>query len=107
MRVPLWKLMSPKTCSCERAAQRIMHMRMDDAYVIAYIIRKIIWQTSYDGHFLTASTDEGFVVPEITLDDIVTLSKVMNEKPYRHSRKGNKEVSDKCKKLEINEGGEE
>lgn len=88
MKVDTWKIMSEDTCSCDRAAKRIVHMRIDDTFTLAFILRKLIWHSTYDPMTLELATDEPFVVPEVTYEDVITLSKLMNTKPYSSSNRG-------------------
>ena len=99
MKVPTWKIATEDTCSCERAAKRIIHMRMDDAFTLAFILRKLIWNSSYDPMTLELSTDKLFVIPELTYEDIATLTKLMNTKPNSRSNRGIRVVAGRIYKL--------
>lgn len=98
--------MTDDACSVERAAERIMHMRMDDAFVLAFILRKLVWQSYYDPTTLDLTTDGTFHIPELTYEDIATLSKVFNKKPFNRSYKGVGMVASNINKLMIENGAD-
>ena len=103
MKVDVWDIMTIEKCSIERATDRIIHMRENDAFALAYILRKIIRNASYDASNLTLSIDEPISIENIFYEDIATLSKVISLKPYQRSVKGINEVAEKIYDLEHDE----
>lgn len=95
MKVRIFDFMRENTCSVERAAVRVMHMRMDDAFALAFILRKLVYSSYYNPESLELSTDGAFVVPQVVYEDIATLSKVMMKKPCNRSEKGMVMIADK------------
>lgn len=90
-----------------------MHMRHNDAYSVAFIMRKIIYNGYYDPKTLTISFKEDFVINDITFDDIATISRFMSKKPFNHGFEGLCKLSAKVtdvmkwqKEEEEEEGGE-
>lgn len=105
MKVRVFDIMTRDVCSVERAMERIIHMREDDAFALAFILRKLIWSAYYDPITLELSTDKPIVVPQITYEDIATLSKVMSRKPSNRSNKGVEVIAGKIRDL-VNENEE-
>lgn len=106
MKVRVFDIMTRDVCSVERAMERIIHMRDNDAFALAFILRKLIWCSYYDPITLELSTDKPFVVPQITYEDIATLSKIMARKPSNRSDKGVEVIAGKIRDL-INESVED
>lgn len=100
MKVDVWDIMTIEKCSIERATDRIIHMRENDAFALAYILRKIIRNASFDAENLTLSIDEPISIENIFYEDIATLSKVISIKPYQRSFKGINAIADKIYDLE-------
>lgn len=104
MKISVRKIMTGDACSVERAAERIMHMRMDDAFALAFILRKLVWQSYYDPTTLDLTTDGTFHVPEITYEDIATLSKVFSKKPCNRTYEGVGIIANNINKLMEGDG---
>lgn len=88
MKVLIWDIMNDYSLDIQRATDRIKRMRYNDASSVAFIIRKIIYNGYYDPATLSISFREDFVIPEITYDDIATISRFMSRKPFNHGYEG-------------------
>lgn len=88
MKVPIWDIMNDYSLDIQRATDRIKRMHYNDASSVAFIMRKIIYNGYYDPTTLSISFREDFVIPEITYDDIATISRFMSKKPYNHGCEG-------------------
>lgn len=88
MKVPIWDIMNDYSLDIQRATDRIKRMRNNDASAVAFIIRKIIYNGYYDPETLSISFRNDFVIPEITYDDMATISRFMSRKPYNHGCEG-------------------
>lgn len=100
MKVDVWDIMTIEKCSIDRATKRIIHMRENDAFTLAFILRKIIRNASYDARTQTIYFDKPFAIEYIDYEDIATLSKVISIKPYQRSFKGINDVANKIYDLE-------
>lgn len=99
MKVKIWDIVNDGSCGIDTATDRVMRMRRNDAATIAFIIRKIIFNGNYDPLNLTISFDENFVIPEITYDDMVTISRFMSKKPYNHGFEGIAKITTKMEDI--------
>lgn len=99
MKVHLMDIYSSDTCNLNRAAERIVHMRYDDAWCLAYTLRNLIMNSEYNEINLELSTDEPLIVNELTYEDIATLSKLIMRKPYHRSFKGLAQVARRINQL--------
>lgn len=95
MKVKIWDIVHDGGCSIDRAIDRVMRMRSNDASTVAFIMRKIIYNGYYDPVNLTISFKEDFVIPKITYDDMVTISRFMSKKPFNHGFQGFCKLTDK------------
>lgn len=95
MKIQIWDILHDGSCDIERAADRIMRMRHNDASTTAFIMRKIIYNGYYDPSTQTVSFKGDFVIPGITYDDIATISRFMSHKPFNHGCEGLCKVSAK------------
>lgn len=88
MKVRVSDIMSGQTCDVWRATMRVIHMRMNDAFAITFILRKLIECAYYDPSNQELSIDRSFVVRHVVYEDIATLTKLMDVKPCNRSYKG-------------------
>lgn len=114
MKVQIWDIVSDGNCDIKKAADRVMRMRYNDAATVAFIMRKIIYNGYYDHDTLTISFKEDFFIPEITYDDIATISRFMSNKPFSHGYEGLYKISAKINDImrwqgenDNEEGGEQ
>ena len=114
MKVQIWDIVNDGSCDIEKATQRVMRMRHNDASSVAFIMRKIIYNGYYDPTTLTISFREDFVIPEITYDDMATISRFMSRKPYNHGCEGISKLAAKIEdvtrwryQVEEEKGGEQ
>lgn len=114
MKVQIWDIVNNGTCNIDKAAERVLRMRQNDAYRVAFIIRKIIFDGCYDPSTLTISFKKDLVIPGITYEDMITISRFISKKPYNHGCEGLYKVSSKINDImrwqmgeEDEEGGEQ
>lgn len=88
MRIPIWDIMNDYSLDIQLATDRIKRMHNNDASSVAFIMRKIIYNGYYDPITHSISFRDDFVIPEITYDDIATISRFMSRKPYNHGCEG-------------------
>ena len=103
MKVRVFDIFSDYKCDIERATERLIHIRENDAFAIAYILREIIRVASYDARNLILSTEEPLHIEQITYEDIATLSKIMNKVPVNRSYKGISKIAERIYDLEHDE----
>ena len=84
MKVKLKDIFNSEDCGDMRAAERLMHMRLDDAYSVVFILRRLLAEAYYDDKTSVISLEGDTKVKFINYNDIITLSKITNRKPYRH-----------------------
>ena len=99
MKLKIWDILNDGSCDIQKATDRVMRMRQNDASTIAYIIRKIIYNGHYDPLNLTISFDENFSIPDVTYHDMATLSKFMSKKPFTHGIEGIAKLSSKMEDI--------
>ena len=114
MKLKIWDILNDGYCDIDKATDRVMRMRRNDASTVAFILRKIIYNGYYDPTNLTVTFNEDFVIPGITFDDIATISRFMNKKPFNHGFEGLCKISAKVTDMkkwqdivEDEEGGEQ
>lgn len=95
MKIKIWDVLNDGYCDIEKATDRVMRMRRNDASTVAFILRKIIYNGYYDPTNLTISFKDNFVIPEINYDDMATISRFMSKKPFNHGCEGLCKVSAK------------
>lgn len=95
MKIQIWDIMNDYCLDIERATDRVLRMRHNDASTVAFIMRKIIYNGYYDPSTLTILFRSDFAIPGITYDDIATISRFMSKKPYNHGCEGLCKVSAK------------
>lgn len=100
MKVRLMDIFTRDICNIDRASDRIMHMSKDDAFCLAFILRRLIMNSSYEADELKLTTDGTFLIPEVTYKDICTLSKLMMRKPYKRDCFYVDKIADKIYSLE-------
>lgn len=114
MKIQIWDIVNDGNCDIKKAADRVMRMRHNDASTTAFIMRKIIYNGYYDPYTLSISFRADFVIPDITYDDIATISRFMSKKPYNHGFEGMNKLAAKINDVirwkveeEDEEGGEQ
>lgn len=99
MKIPIWDIMNDYSLDIQRATDRIKRMHNNDASTVAFIMRKIIYNGYYDPLNLTISFRDDFVIPDISYDDMATISRFMSKKPYNHGFEGIAKITTKMEDI--------
>lgn len=104
MKLKIWDILNDGYCDIEKATDRVLRMHRNDASTVAFILRKIIYNGYYDPENLTITFCEDFTIPGIAFDDIATISRFMNKKPFNHGFEGLCKISAKVTDMESWQG---